>query len=146
MLNGLDARGRVAMMMWDFYKRLLAHRLITAPIFHLPLTQTQIGSYLGLTVVHVNRVLRALREDLVVSVDKHCVTIRILTRWAGWPSPRHPRARRARTPPSFQKRARRRRYWRHRPMPARENCFPTAWRNRIGRDRRTGCQATERGR
>ncbi len=75
MLNGLDARGRVAMMMWDFYKRLLAHRLITAPIFHLPLTQTQIGSYLGLTVVHVNRVLRALREDLVVSVDKHCVTI-----------------------------------------------------------------------
>jgi DNA-binding transcriptional regulator LsrR (DeoR family) len=43
--------------------------------YNLPLTQIQIGVYLGLTVVHVNRVLRSLRDDQIVNVEKHCVTI-----------------------------------------------------------------------
>jgi CRP/FNR family transcriptional regulator, anaerobic regulatory protein len=62
----LDARGRVATMLLDLYLRLRRRRLITGLTYNLPLTQVQIGSYLGLTVVHVNRVLRSLRQDRIV--------------------------------------------------------------------------------
>jgi CRP-like cAMP-binding protein len=43
--------------------------------FHMPLTQELIGDALGLTTVHVNRTLRALREDKLVSVEDKVVTI-----------------------------------------------------------------------
>jgi len=49
--------------------------LVTASEYNLPLTQTQIGSYIGLTEVHVNRMLRSLRKERIVQMDKHCVTI-----------------------------------------------------------------------
>lgn len=71
----LDARGRLATMLLDFHKRLRAHKLINGAVYTLPLTQQQIGSYLGLTIVHVNRVLKSLRDDRVVSMERHCVTI-----------------------------------------------------------------------
>jgi CRP/FNR family transcriptional regulator, anaerobic regulatory protein len=71
----LDARGRLAAMVLDFYHRLEAQGLITNSSFNLPLTQHHIGSYLGLTVVHVNRVIRCLRDDGVVNIEKHCVTL-----------------------------------------------------------------------
>ena len=74
-VSSLDARGRLAMMVLDFYKRLRRQRLTTSTIYSLPLTQNQIGSYLGLTVVHVNRVLRSLRDERIVNLEKHCVTI-----------------------------------------------------------------------
>jgi CRP/FNR family transcriptional regulator len=80
MVSGLDARGRLAMMLFDFYRRLQRRRLITGPTYNLPLTQVQIGQYLGLTVVHVNRVLRSLRADRIVSLEKHSVTILDLER------------------------------------------------------------------
>jgi CRP/FNR family transcriptional regulator, anaerobic regulatory protein len=71
----LDARGRLASMVLDFQNRLQVQGLITNASFNLPLTQHHIGSYLGLTVVHVNRVIRSLRDDGVVIIEKHCVTL-----------------------------------------------------------------------
>jgi CRP/FNR family transcriptional regulator, anaerobic regulatory protein len=71
----LDARGRLAMIFLDFYTRLRRRKLITASEYNLPLTQTQIGSYIGLTEVHVNRMLRSLRDKRIVRMDKHYVTI-----------------------------------------------------------------------
>lgn len=71
----LDSRGRMAAMILNFYQRLAVQKMITALSFNLPLTQHQIGSFLGMTVVHVNRVLRALRDAEVVIVEKHHVTI-----------------------------------------------------------------------
>jgi CRP/FNR family transcriptional regulator, anaerobic regulatory protein len=79
-VTSLDARGRVATMLLDIYTRLRRRRLISGSTYNLPLTQVQIGSYLGLTVVHVNRVLRSLREERIVQVEKHCVTILDLNR------------------------------------------------------------------
>ena len=76
----LDARGRVATMLLDFYTRLRRRKLVTGLTYNLPLTQSQIGGYLGLTVVHVNRTLRSLRNDRVVEVEKYCVTILDLDR------------------------------------------------------------------
>jgi CRP-like cAMP-binding protein len=74
-ISCLDARGRLAMMLLDFYTRLRRRKLISGSTYNLPLTQVQIGNYLGLTVVHINRVLRALRGERVVDLEKHCVTI-----------------------------------------------------------------------
>jgi DNA-binding transcriptional regulator LsrR (DeoR family) len=51
-------------------------------IYNLPLTQVQIGNYLGLTVVHTNRVLGTLRGERIVELEKHCVTILDLERLA----------------------------------------------------------------
>jgi CRP/FNR family transcriptional regulator, anaerobic regulatory protein len=79
-ISSLDARGRVATMLLDIYTRLRRRRLITGSTYNLPLTQVQIGSYLGLTVVHINRVLRSLREERVAHVEKHCVSILDLAR------------------------------------------------------------------
>lgn len=82
-MSCLDARGRVAMMVLDFYMRLRSRRAITGLTYNLPLTQIQIGHYLGLTVVHINRVLRILRDERIVSFEKHCVTIVDLERLSG---------------------------------------------------------------
>jgi CRP/FNR family transcriptional regulator, anaerobic regulatory protein len=71
----LDALGRVATMLLDFYTRLRRRRLITGLTYNLPLTQVQMGRYVGLTTVHVNRVLGTLRDERIVQVEKHCVTI-----------------------------------------------------------------------
>jgi CRP/FNR family transcriptional regulator len=81
-ISCLDARGRLAMLLLDFYKRLRRRRLISGSIYDLPLTQIQIGQYLGLTVMHINRVLRALRDEQIVNLEKHCVTILDLNRLA----------------------------------------------------------------
>jgi len=82
-VSSLDARSRLAMMMLDFYTRLRRRRLLTGLVYDLPLTQLQIGNYLGLTVVHVNRILRALRDEQIVNLEKHCVTILDLSRLTG---------------------------------------------------------------
>ena len=74
-ISCLDARGRLAIMLLDLYKRLRRRKLISAPTYNLPLTQVQIGNYLGLTVVHINRVLRSLRAEQIVNVEKHSVMI-----------------------------------------------------------------------
>jgi len=71
----LDARGRLATMVLDFYTRLRRRKLITGSSYNLPLTQLQIGSYLGLTVVHVNRVLRSLRDERIAQMERNCLTI-----------------------------------------------------------------------
>jgi CRP/FNR family transcriptional regulator, anaerobic regulatory protein len=74
-ISCLDARGRMAAMVLDFYRRLEGQKLITASSFNLPLTQHHIGCVLGVTVVHVNRVIRALRDADIVNIEKHHVTI-----------------------------------------------------------------------
>jgi hypothetical protein len=44
-------------------------------IYDLPLMQNQIGAFPGFTVVHVYRVLRSLRDERIVNLEKHCVAI-----------------------------------------------------------------------
>jgi CRP/FNR family transcriptional regulator len=82
-ISCLDARGRLATIVLDLYTRLRRKKLITGSTYNLPLTQIQIGSYLGLTVVHVNRMLRSLRADRIVNLEKHSVTIFDLERLRG---------------------------------------------------------------
>ena len=71
----LDARRRLAAMLLDFYERLSRRGLVTGSTYNLPMKQTHIAAYLGLTVAHVNRMLRSLREERIANVEKHAVTI-----------------------------------------------------------------------
>ena len=79
-ISTLDARGRLATMLLDFYRRLRHEKIIRGLSYNFPLTQSQIGAYLGLTVAHVNRVLRSLRDEQIVVLEKHHVTILDLER------------------------------------------------------------------
>lgn len=61
-ISSLDAAGRLAAMVLDVYTRLQRRRLITGSTYRLPVSQVQIACYLGLTVVHVSRVFRSMRD------------------------------------------------------------------------------------
>jgi CRP-like cAMP-binding protein len=58
-----SAAPRIAHMLCEFVTRCEAAGLSAAPDMILPMTQEYIADATGLTAVHVNRVLRQLRED-----------------------------------------------------------------------------------
>ncbi|KQU55685.1 Crp/Fnr family transcriptional regulator [Sphingomonas sp. Leaf339] len=61
-LGRLDADGRVAHFMCEMKTRLDMVGLVEGDRFALPFKQADLAEACGLTVVHVNRVLRSLRE------------------------------------------------------------------------------------
>jgi CRP/FNR family transcriptional regulator len=80
MIGRLDAQARICVMLLDLYERLRRNGLISRTTYNLPLTQEQIADHLGLTLVHVNRTLRRLREDRIVLVERQVVIIMDLDR------------------------------------------------------------------
>jgi CRP-like cAMP-binding protein len=82
-ISQLDARERIGLFLLDIHDRLRRRELIVRPTFNLPLTQEQIADHLGMTMVHVNRTLRRLREDRLVLVAKQVVIITDLDRLRG---------------------------------------------------------------
>jgi CRP-like cAMP-binding protein len=71
----LEGPERVALALFDFHARLRRRGLLAGLTYNLPLTQRQLGDYVGMTPIHVNRVLRMLREQRIVIVDNHVVMI-----------------------------------------------------------------------
>lgn len=63
----LDGAGRLAHFFCEMHARLDAAGQAKGARFHLPLTQTELGEVCALTSVHVNRVLRQLREAELLS-------------------------------------------------------------------------------
>ena len=70
-----DSRARVAHILCEFSLRLEAAGLATNHRYELPMTQEQLADAVGLTSVHVNRVLRQLGEEGLISRDRRTVTI-----------------------------------------------------------------------
>ncbi len=70
-----DSRARVAHILCEFSLRLEAAGLATGHRYELPMTQEQLADAVGLTSVHVNRVLRQLGEEGLISRDRRTVTI-----------------------------------------------------------------------
>jgi CRP-like cAMP-binding protein len=70
-----DARTRVAHLLCEIAVRLQSAGLMTTNRFELPMTQEQIGDATGLTSVHVNRTLQALRAEGVITKDKQAIQI-----------------------------------------------------------------------
>jgi CRP-like cAMP-binding protein len=62
-----DARSRIAHILCEFAVRLEVRGLASPDGFELPMTQEQLADATGLTPVHVNRVLRALESEGLIS-------------------------------------------------------------------------------
>lgn len=71
-----DARGRIAHLFIELYHRLQALGLAGDGVFTCPLTQEQLADALGLTPVHINRMLRALRCEGVIAMERRDIVIR----------------------------------------------------------------------
>ena len=59
---------KIATLLLDLRGRLTQAGLAAGASFALPMTQEQIGDHLGLTMVHVNRTIRRLREEGALTV------------------------------------------------------------------------------
>ncbi|MGV7032498.1 Crp/Fnr family transcriptional regulator [Methylobacterium symbioticum] len=72
-----SAEERIAYVLREFSERLAGSDPGGKSVreFAMPLTQEQLGNVLGLTPVHVNRVLRRLRQEEIVSVRNRMVRI-----------------------------------------------------------------------
>jgi CRP-like cAMP-binding protein len=70
-----DAAERIAAMLIDFRWRLGRLGLVRDETYRFPMTQQQIGDYLGLTMVHVNRVLKRLRDTGLATIQNKLSTI-----------------------------------------------------------------------
>jgi CRP-like cAMP-binding protein len=65
-----DARGRVAHVLCEFAVRLESRGLIDENGFELPMSQEQLADATGLTSVHVNRVLKWLESQGLISRNR----------------------------------------------------------------------------
>jgi CRP/FNR family transcriptional regulator len=75
-----SAEERIATLLLDLRGRLHQVGLANGEEFRMPLTQQEIADHLGLTLVHVNRVLRRLREAGIVTVQRGVVTVDQMSR------------------------------------------------------------------
>lgn len=75
-LGRLDALSRLANFMCELHLRFAAVGMASENSFPLPVTQNDIAEMCGLTHIHVNRVLRQLREEGLLEVRGGRVTIR----------------------------------------------------------------------
>ena len=71
-----SALERVAHFLLELLTRFQIIGMADESSFPMPLTQELIGDALGLSVPHVSRTLRQLRDDQLVSVEAHRVTIK----------------------------------------------------------------------
>jgi CRP-like cAMP-binding protein len=65
-----DAKSRLAHVLCELAVRLDAHGLADNMGYHLPMTQAELADALGLTPVHLNRVIRSLEADGLITRSK----------------------------------------------------------------------------
>lgn len=68
-----DARARVAHLLCEFALRLDSRRMKAGQPYELPLTQDELADALGLTPVHVSRMLRSLADERLIVRDGRLV-------------------------------------------------------------------------
>lgn len=70
-----EAYRRIAHLMCELHTRLSCLGLVTGSTCVVPLTQEQLGNALGLTSVHVNRMLRRLRDEGLMEFQNRTLTL-----------------------------------------------------------------------
>lgn len=70
-----NAYGRLAHIIMELYLRLEFVGRATADEFILPLTQEHLADLLGLTNIHINRILGRLKRDGLIAADGKVVKI-----------------------------------------------------------------------
>ena len=74
-LGRRDAYQRIAHLMCEMHVRMKNVGLVEHDSFSLPLTQEEIADTMGLTAVHVNRMLRRLRDEGLIEIGGQKLTI-----------------------------------------------------------------------
>lgn len=74
-IGRLSALARVSHFLCEMFVRLNAIGRTDGTTFHLPMTQADIGDVCGLTSIHVNRVIRQLRDQNLYSVSEKDVSL-----------------------------------------------------------------------
>jgi CRP-like cAMP-binding protein len=69
-----DARTRLAHLLCEFAVRMRAQRLADGAGYELQITQEQLADAVGLTPVHVNRTLKALQAEGLISRNKRTIS------------------------------------------------------------------------
>jgi CRP-like cAMP-binding protein len=69
------APARLAHVMTELRERLRIIERLNGNSFEMPLTQEQIGEALGITAVHVNRVIKQLRQEGIVEFNRGRVSV-----------------------------------------------------------------------
>jgi CRP-like cAMP-binding protein len=70
-----SAYARLAHLICEYFARIKKSGFPDSETFNFPLTQTEVGDALGLSTVHVNRTVKKLREEGLVSWHLHSLTI-----------------------------------------------------------------------
>ena len=70
-----SAPARLAHVVAELRERLKVIGRVEGSDFEMPLTQEQIGEALGITSVHANRVIKQLRQEEIVDVQRGRVTV-----------------------------------------------------------------------
>ena len=70
-----SARERIAFMVLELYHRLRLRGLNKDYSIQFPLKQEDIADTLGLTTIHINRTLHAFRDEGLLEIHKHELTI-----------------------------------------------------------------------
>ena len=70
-----DSRARIAHLLCEFALRLQSVGIGDGRRYELPMTQEQLADAVGLTSVHVNRVLRQLGEEGLISRDRRTIVL-----------------------------------------------------------------------
>jgi CRP-like cAMP-binding protein len=74
-LGRRSARGRVAYLLCELVWRQRAVRLGGDHAIRLPLTQVELADTLGLTSVHINRILQGFRRDNLIALTRQRLTL-----------------------------------------------------------------------
>lgn len=69
-LGRLSALDRALSFLAGLHRRLLATGAATAASMPMPLTQTDLADHLGMSAVHMNRVLQMLRQDFALEIRR----------------------------------------------------------------------------
>jgi CRP-like cAMP-binding protein len=77
-LGSLSAVERTGHLLLELYERSAFAGLTHGAVMSLPLTQTQIADYLGLSAEHANRVIQQLRRDGLIEAHSRVVVFRRL--------------------------------------------------------------------
>ncbi len=86
-LGRRDARGRIAYLLCELFWRHEAVGMTSDGVFSLPLTQEELGDTLGLTAVHINRILKEYRNRGLIAIKDrslHLLNLAELQRIAGF--------------------------------------------------------------
>jgi CRP-like cAMP-binding protein len=70
-----DAYTRIGFLIYEIFVRMRAFGVIDDRTFEFPVTQTDLADATGLTPVHVNRMLKQLREKNLIAIDGKTWTI-----------------------------------------------------------------------